>query len=132
MIRLIGIALVIWGLIAQPLMASMSAPMTDSSSHSSMAADSHPMPDAMEHHGDSSAADMSNAPCHENSVESCDNCNTDCANEICTSSCGISGAAAIQKSPINPRLQASALLTDSSRVRISGLPARIFHPPKHA
>ncbi len=132
MTRLIGITLVIWGLIAQPLVASMSAPVMESRSHASMAADSHPMSDAMGHHGVNSSGDMANTLSQENSVEHCDNCNTDCANEICTSSCGIGGAAAIQKTSINPRFLLSALLVDSSRARISGLPARIFHPPKHA
>ncbi|MGJ8687438.1 MAG: hypothetical protein ACSHWQ_08155 [Spongiibacteraceae bacterium] len=131
MIRLIGIVFVIWGLITQPLMASMSAPMTDSNPHSSMAADSYTMPHAMEHHGDQATGDVSKAPCHENSAELCDNCDTDCINGVCASSCGASGAAVLQKSLVNLHLLGSTLLAPFFAAPTYGLPARIFHPPKH-
>ena len=51
MFRSIDIVLVIWGLIAQPLMAAMPAPMTDDSSHSLIMADSSIAASAMAHHG---------------------------------------------------------------------------------
>jgi hypothetical protein len=134
MFRSIGIVLVIWGLIAQPLMAAMPAPMTDDSSHSLIMADSSIEASAMAHHGNQE--EPSKAPCHENttdtaSSESCDNCDIDCMNGICASSCVISGAAAFQKSSINLDLFSSTLGAASSGARAYGLPSRIFHPPKH-
>ena len=137
MIRLIGIALVIWGLIVQPLMAAMPAPMTDESSHSVAMADSGVMAHAMGHHGDQDVEDSSEASCHDNATdsatsESCDNCDMDCINGICASSCVISGAAAFQKSSVNLDLFSSSLVAAFSGARAYGLPSRIFHPPKHA
>jgi hypothetical protein len=133
MIRLIGIALVIWGLIVQPLMAAMPAPMTDDSSYSAEMVDSGVMAHSM---SDQDAEEPSKAPCHEKTIdsassESCDNCDIDCMNGICASSCVISGAAAFQKSSINLDLFSSTLGAASSGARAYGLPSRIFHPPKH-
>ncbi|WP_390619256.1 hypothetical protein [Maricurvus nonylphenolicus] len=137
MIRLIGIALVIWGLIVQPLMAAMPAPITDESSHSIAMADSGVMAHPMGHHGSQDAKEQSKAPCHEKtadsaSSESCDNCDVDCMNGICGSSCVMSGATAFQKSSVNLDLFSSSLVAASSGARAHGLPSRIFHPPKHA
>lgn len=137
MIRLIGIALVIWGLIAQPLMAAMPAPMTGDSSHSAEMVDSGVMAHPMGHYGAQDAEEQSKAPCHEKttdsaSSESCDNCDMDCMNGICVSSCVMSGAAAFQKSSVNLDLFSSSLVAAFSGARAYGLPSRIFHPPKHA
>lgn len=137
MIRLIGIALIIWGLIAQPLMAAVPAPVTDESSHSIAMADSGVMAHAMGHHGDQDVEGSSEASCHDNATdsaasESCDNCDMDCMNGICASSCVISGAAAFQKSSVNFDLFSSSLVAAFSEARAYGLPSRIFHPPKHA
>ena len=135
MIRLIGIVLVVWGLIAQPLMAAMPVVVTDNDPSSLITADSGVVAHSMGHHGNQE--ESSKAPCHENatdpaSSESCDNCDIDCMNGICASSCVISGASAIQKSSINLDLFSSTLVSASSGARAYGLPSRIFHPPKHA
>ncbi len=106
-------------------MAAMPAPMTDDSSHSLIMADSSIAASAMAHHGNQE--EPSKAPCHENttdtaSSESCDNCDIDCMNGICASSCVISGAAAFQKSSINLDLFSSTLRAASSGARAYGLP----------
>ncbi len=136
MIRLIGIAIVVWGLIVQPLMAAMLAPMADDMSHSPIMMDSGVMAHDMGHHSDQNVEELSKASCHENATDdpssgSCDNCDMDCMNGICASSCVISGAAAFQKSSINLDLFSSTLGAASSGARAYGLPSRIFHPPKH-
>lgn len=135
MSRSMGIVLIIWGLIAQPLMAAMPAPMADDSPHSTIMLNPSVAAPAIEHHG--AQEELSKAPCHENttdasSSESCDNCDIDCMNGICASSCVISGAAAFQKSLVNFDLLSSSLTAASSGARAYGLPSRIFHPPKHA
>jgi hypothetical protein len=137
MIRLVGIVLVILGLIVPPLMAAMPAPMTDESSHSIAMADSGVMAHAMGHHGDQDIEDSSEASCHDNATdsatsESCHNCDMDCVNGICASSCVMSGATALQKSSVDLDLFSSSLVAASSGARAYGLPSRIFHPPKHA
>jgi len=137
MIRSIGIVLVIWGLIAQPLLAAMPAPMTDNSPRSLITTDSSAAVHSIGHHGNQNVAKSSKAPCHENttddsSSEACDNCGMDCMNGSCVSSCVISGAAALQKSTLNFDLLSSSLVAASSGARAYGLPSRIFHPPKHA
>ncbi len=135
MFRSIGMVLVIWGLIAQPLMAAMPAPMTDDSSHSLIMVDPSIAASAMVHHGNQE--EPLKAPCHENttetaSSESCDNCDIDCMDGICASSCVISGAAAFQEFLVNIDLLNSSLTGTSFGARAYGLPSRIFHPPKHA
>jgi hypothetical protein len=137
MIRSIGIVLVVWGLIVQPLMAAMPVLMADDSPHFSITSDSGVVAHAMGHHGDQDVEEPSKASCHKNatddaSSESCDNCNNDCMNGICAPSCVISGAATFQQSSVNLDLLSSTSVAVSSGARAYGLPSRIFHPPKHA
>ncbi len=130
MIRYVGIVLVIWGLIVQPLMAAMSVPITDGSFHSVELMGS----GVMGHHGDQDTDEQSKTPCLEKTIdsESCNNCDTDCMDGICASSCVINGAAALQKSSVNLDLFSSSLVAASSGARAYGLPSRIFHPPKNS
>ncbi len=133
MIRSVGIVMVVWGLIVQPLMAAM---LTESS-QSIAVVDSGVIEHVMAHHGDQDAEEQSKALCHEKttdsaSSESCDNCDMDCMSGICASSCVMSGATAFQKSSVNLDLFSSSLVAAPSRARAYGLPSRIFHPPKHA
>ena len=137
MIRSISIVLVIWGLIVQPLMAAMPAPMADDSPHSYITSDSSAVAHAKGHHGDENVEEPSKAPCHENatdvaSSEPCDNCEMDCTNGICASSCVVSGAAALPNSSVNLDFLSSSSVAAISRARTYRLPSRIFHPPKHA
>jgi hypothetical protein len=131
MIRSVGIVLIILGLIAQPLVTAMPMSMADDSSHSPVVVDS----GAMGHHSDQGAEELAKAPCHESatdsaSSESCDNCDMDCMNGICASSCLIGGAVAFQKQLVNIDLLSSTTVAASSGARAYGLPSRIFHPPK--
>jgi len=137
MIRSIGIVLVIWGLIVQPLMAAMPETLTDDTAPYSMAVDADGMANANGHHAAQDTGQSSKAPCHEKetdnaSSESCDNCDSDCMGGICGTACVISGAAAIQKSVNNFNLDSSITISSFSGARAYGLPSRIFHPPKHA
>ena len=136
MIRSVGVFLVIWGLIVQPLMAGMSAPMADNSPHSSIASDSGGVAHAMRRHDDK----MSNnhrATCHENaaddvSSEPCDNCGMGCMNGTCASCCAVIGAAVIWDSSVNLDLLSSSFVAVFTGARAHRLPSRIFHPPKQA
>jgi len=133
MIRLIGIALVIWGLIAQPLMAAVPVSTADDHPRTTMSSDADAMPHNMEHHSGQSSGETSEIPCHENVAdETCDNCETECMDGVCGSPCASSGAAALQKSSVNLDLFSSSLVAASSGARAYGLPSRIFHAPKHA
>ena len=74
MIRMVGIALVILGLIAQPLVAAVP--------------DSMPMDQS------------SQAPCHETAADHtapmpCTDCDSDCANGACASACSLSALAVL-------------------------------------
>ncbi len=132
MIRLIGIALVIWGLITQPLMADVPVSSTDNNPRTAISSDADAMFNNMEHHSDQSSGEMSKTPCHENVAdETCDNCETECMDGMCGSSCISTGAAASQKLSVNLDLFSSSLVASSPGARAYGLPSRIFHPPKH-
>jgi len=127
MMRLLGVVLIIIGLIAQPLMATVPGNMSDDSTRATMMVEL-----------DQHSADTENPPCHDNTVdepssEHCNNCDSDCiSGALCGSFCAIGGAAAIQQSAFNSYHQHSGMLTTLSEARPFGLPSRIFHPPKHA
>ena len=132
MIRLIGIALVILGLIAQPLMAAVPVLSMDGDPCTTMSSDVDSMSRNMEHHNNQSSGEMSKTPCHEDvSDETCNNCEMECMDGMCGSSCVSSGAAAFQKLSVNLDLFSSSLVAASPGARAYGLPSRIFHPPKH-
>ena len=128
----IVIVIVIWGLIVQPLMAAvMPVKMMTDNTHSSMvvamAADAAKSPEIFQ-----------KASCHEiradeSSPKHCDQCDNNCVNASCASSCVAgSSVAAIQKLPVNFGLKGTTVVTIINGARIFGLPSRIFHPPKHA
>ena len=129
MMRSVGIVMIVWGLIVQPLMAAM---LTESS-QSIAVVDS----GVIEHVIDQDVEDLLEASCHDNATdsatsESCDNCDIDCMNGICASSCMMGGAIAFQKSSVNLDLFSTSFVAAFSGARAYGLPSRIFHPPKHA
>lgn len=136
MVRSIGMLLIIWGLITQPLMAALTEPMTDNSSLS-VVANVDVAGHAMGHHGDPNVDDSSITPCHdsvaaEGPTEPCDNCGNDCADVNCATSCAMSGAVAVQKPLVNIDRLVSVLASVFPEVRAYGTPSRIFHPPKQA
>ncbi len=127
MIRLISIAFVIWGLIAQPLMAAVPVSSMDANPCAEMFSRADAKPLSMERHSSLSSGDISKTVVNE----TCDNCETECIDGMCVSSCVSSGAAAFQKSSVNFDLFCSSLFAASSGVRAYSHPSRIFHPPKH-
>ena len=136
MIRLIGIAILIWGLITQPLMAAI--PMTDSSNHSekSSVTMSH---DMNQHVSQSSEKkSKSSSPCHEKtademSEESCDKCERVCIEGMCGASCVPGGAGAISRLSCNSnQIERNFFVISSQVASPHRFPSRIFHPPKHA
>ena len=77
MIRMVGIALVIWGLIAQPLMAAVPVSTADGNPPIAMSSNADAMPHNMEHHSSQSSGEMTKAPCHEDVADkTCDDCET--------------------------------------------------------
>lgn len=143
MIRFVSIAIVMWGLVIQPLMAAAmpTQMMQDSDSAHLPMVDDMAMPVHANGHDENSSfamKDSSKAPCHEKSPDEsssvhCDNCDDSCANGLCGSSCTTgSSPAAFQKLSANLGINGSTLLTSTTGARIDGLFSRIFHPPKHA
>jgi hypothetical protein len=121
MIRTVAIALVILGLIAQPLMVA--------------APDS--MPIGKSNHAASASDKPSQAPCHETASqeiapEMCPDCDSDCANGACTSACSLSILATLNPSLFTSRFLSPSLQIDYSGALVQEFPSRIFHPPKHA
>lgn len=137
MVRIIGIALVILGLVAQPLMAAMPGSMPISDTSSSMSMD-HSSPDVDEAGLGSMNGDQSSgAPCHETIAEDtapmpCTDCDSDCANGSCTSACSLANLGVLDQSPLKFGLSLTVRVVGTSGALVEGLPSRIFHPPKHA
>jgi hypothetical protein len=137
MIRIIGIALVILGLIAQPLMAAMPHSMPTSDTSSSMSMD-HPNLDAGLSDNVTMVSDQSfQAPCHEEAVDQtapmpCIDCDGNCANGACASACSLGTVAALNQLILRFERLSAVRVVGTSGALVQGLPSRIFHPPKHA
>jgi hypothetical protein len=135
-IRFVGIVLVIWGLIFQPLMAALPAQIANNNTHVVMVSDT-----GMSSYGDvlsqdiaKDTSELSTPPCHEESVDkssssNCDNC--DCKTGSCTSHCAAL-VAAIQKSTVTPELKSTTQKLALFEAPTLGLPYLLFHPPKHS
>ncbi|MFT4826366.1 MAG: hypothetical protein ACJAUG_003747 [Halioglobus sp.] len=143
MIRFVNIAIVVWGLVVQPLMAAaMPTQMMQNSdsTHLSMSADMVMPAHTDGHHKDSSLAmeNSSKAPCHEkspdgSSLEKCDNCGNSCSSGLCDSSCTVgNGPAAFQNLSGMLVLKRSIVATSTTESLSHAHPSRIFHPPKHS
>ncbi|MCB1688587.1 MAG: hypothetical protein KDI33_08880 [Halioglobus sp.] len=127
MVRFIGIAVLILGLIVQPLRAAVpdSMPVSDASSSMSM---DHSRPDGA--HGTMS-------PCHEMAAEqaapmSCPDCDDDCAGGSCASACSPGTLALLPPTLFNVDSFTAVQVAVAGDAPVQGLPSRIFHPPKHA
>jgi hypothetical protein len=137
MVRIIGIALVILGLIAQPLMAAMPDSMPIGESLSSISTDRFDLDIGMSDHGAMGTDQPSQAPCHETATEdtvpmSCTDCDSDCANGACASACSLSTIAVLTQSLLKFEQLSAVRVVGASGALVQGLPSRIFHPPKHA
>lgn len=138
MIRSVGVVLVVWGLIFQPLMAVLPTQIVNNNTHAVMVSDT-----GMSSHGNILSPDiakdtggLSKPPCHEESVDKsysrhCDNC--DCKNGFCTSHCvGVGVVAAIQESAVTFELKSTTQKLALFEAPIIGPSYHIFHPPKHS
>jgi hypothetical protein len=137
MIRLIGIALVILGLVAQPLLAAVPDSMVVSGAQSSGLLNTADSDHDMIDHSAMGADQSSQAPCHESSAEEissapCENCEVNCADGMCASDCSLSGVALIHQLLVNLDSSSATRVVGITGALVEGLPARIFHPPKHA
>lgn len=136
MIRIIGTALVIMGLIVQPLMAAVPdyMPANNTSTSSSM---DHGNQDAGISDHSMNGDQTPQAPCHETDAEkaapmSCADCDSDCANGACASVCSLGTLMLLNQTSFNfERLSAVRVISPSGAL-VQALPSRIFHPPKHA
>ena len=134
MLHRIVIALMIWGLILQPLTAAMPDLMPVDSSSTAVVVDSD---NTMAAHHAMSDGSGSAPPCHDMVDEvpdsmDCANCDDGCASGACASSCSISSPAIIGQALIRVAGHAPARVAATSDVLVQGLLTRIFHPPKHA
>lgn len=137
MLRMFAIALVILGLVAQPLMAAMpdSMPISDASSVMSM---DHSNPDVGKIDHDSMVGDQSpEAPCHETIAKDtspmpCTGCDSDCESGSCASACSFGTVAVLNQSNFKVERLSAVRVVDVSGALVQELPSRIFHPPKHA
>jgi hypothetical protein len=126
MARIIGIAFVILGLVVQPLMAAIPDFIPVSDAPSSMSMD----------HSTADGAQAAMAPCHEMAVEqtvpkSCMDCDDDCANGSCASACSLIMLALLAPSFFDVDSFTAVRVAVAGDALVQGLPARIFHPPKH-
>ena len=136
MLHKIVTALMIWGLILQPLMAAVPGPMLADSSSTAVVVD---RDNNMAAHHAMSDDSASPPPCHEmvdevpDSME-CANCDDGCASGACASSCSFSAPTILGQTLALTRLagQSPVRAVATSDALVQGLLTRIFHPPKHA
>lgn len=137
MVRIIGIALVIMGLIAQPLMAAVpdSLPLDTTSTLAPM--DHSDVDAGKSNHSTMNGDQTTQTPCHETSAEeaapmSCTDCDTECANGPCASACSLGTLVMLNETSLNVEHLSAVRVISTSGALIQALPSRIFHPPKHA
>lgn len=141
MIRLVGIVLVIWGLIVQPLMAAMPVKMTDSRIMDTSGALNIGKTGNVDVHGShhvQTVHSADKAPCPEGTVQGgaadngsaddpCNNNVTDCvAGGAC---CGFCGASISNTVFMGLEPQINAPSDKIAEYRVFGLISRIYHPP---
>lgn len=140
MIRLVGIALVIWGLIVQPLMAAMPMKMADSRMDAMGALDVEKTVNVEVHgsHHTQAVDKADKAPCDEGTVQdgvadngsaadACNNSVTDCvAGGAC---CGFCGASVSNTVFMGLEPQINAPSDKISEYLVFGLISRIYRPP---
>lgn len=132
MLHKIVTALMIWGLVLQPLMAAVPDQLpADSSATAVVIASDNAM---ASHHA---MNDSDAPPCHDMVSEvqnsmNCADCEDGCASGVCASSCSFSSPAVVNQ--LMPKLarHTSVRATGGNDALIQGRLTRIFHPPKHA
>lgn len=139
MIHRIAVALMVWGLIVQPLMAAMPVfiPVDSSASVVELAGS-----DLMAAHHATSGAESPVAPCHETAdiapatiapaTMECADCDDACASGMCAASCLAASPALIAQTQAGVLQRRAIRLANNSDALVQGLVSRIFHPPKQA
>lgn len=134
MIRLVGIALVIWGLIVQPLMAGMPVKMANDSTNIEVALDFGAAEDVDKNqsHHEHNIQTTIESSCHdEASSDSFDDCNIDCMSSgMCASSCALSGDVLNLESRFSLDRQNVIPFFVIAERHDSGFPSYIYYPPK--
>jgi len=139
LIRLVGIVLVIWGLIFQPLMAGMPTNMANDRTVIEVALDSgvaNHIGESLSHHEHSIQTAKSLQYHHqvsdnESPTENCDNCDIDCLDTgMCASSCIFGGAGL--NLVLNFQLDRQNVMPFSEipENHHSGIPSYIYNPPR--
>lgn len=137
MFRMFAIAVIIFGLIAQPLMAAMPDSMPNGETSSSLSMHSPNL------HIDTSDQDItvsdqaSQTPCHQVTDDqtapiSCANCDNGCTNGACASACSMGAIAVLIPSLLTFERTSAGRVIAASIALVHRAPSRIFHPPKHA
>lgn len=137
MVRIIGIALVIMGLIAQPLMAAVPDSIPFDITSTSAPMDHSDVDAGKSDHSTLNDDQTTQPPCHEAAVEeatpmSCTDCDSDCANVACASACSLGTLVLLTESSLNFEHLSAVRVISTSGALVHALPSRIFHPPKHA
>lgn len=139
MIRLVGIVLVIWGLIVQPLMAGMPTKMAKNSTHIGVALDVGMSVHAEGHvsHHVQKVSEATKAACHEGAIDggsssgTCDNCEFSCVSGVaCVSLCVLSGAAVNRELMVVPESQITIVISAKTTRFGFDFFSRIYHPPR--
>ena len=137
MIRSICTALVILGLVFQPLAVAWAAPMAGHGMDGAVSSVSTEIDKG--HHGMTMADADSSIPCQEANLAdslmdaSEDCCGTDCPMiGQCTNSCAVNPFAVISKSTFTFEPGLSGSLISPATIYPDGRSSFIFHPPKHS
>lgn len=142
MIRLIGLAILILGLIIQSMVVAVPVTMTNENHEPVASSESGVMPHDIHHRIDqpSDKSSKHSEPCHQQKgsttkahSESCDMCDMQCIDGMCATSCTSGGMVVfnneqVNLSRLNKNLVCHSLLISSP----NRFPSLIFHPPKHA
>ena len=136
MLRQIATALVILGLLIQPPSAAVPDFTPFDQSSSPISGESPDKSTGGSHHGTIDYEKASDTPCHESPQEQvnsivCAECEDSCTAGTCASVCSMGTAAVFDQSYLKSvRLLAIHVRFYHGSVP-QGLPASIFHPPKH-
>jgi hypothetical protein len=137
MLRQFATALVILGMLIQPLSAAVPDLAQFDQSSSSVLSDSSDMSGTKADHGSMGLEKASDTPCHEappeqTASELCTDCDSDCDASTCASACSVSAAAVFSRASQKASRKSVASTVFAMGSVPQGPPSSIFHPPKHA
>jgi len=136
-IRLVGIVLVIWGLIFQPLVMSMPVKMANHGSDTIVTFNVDPAAHVDEHtshHGKKAGNETDGAHHQENGSigDLTSHANDDCENDCLSAGncCGVCAASLNHQAIKFAELQISTPIVGNAEHLVLGVLSSIFHPPK--